>query len=148
MQAGVSVPHYQGMAGELQPLPVLIITSVALLVTGVVMISSASMDMAAATLGNSYHYVIRQILFAGLGCATALVAVAEGGGGDHDIGKVARLDIGERINLPIAARDEANTGVLPFVRGVRALEPQRPVVLKDRGAELQFGRHGERRDRA
>ena len=75
MQAGVSVPHYQGVAGELQPLPVLIITSVALLVTGVVMISSASMDMAAATLGNSYHYVIRQILFAGLGCATALVAV-------------------------------------------------------------------------
>ena len=71
MQAGVSVPHYQGVAGELQPLPVLIITSVALLVTGVVMISSASMDMAAATLGNSYHYVIRQILFAGLGCATA-----------------------------------------------------------------------------
>ena len=32
MQAGVSVPHYQGVAGELQPLPVLIITSVALLV--------------------------------------------------------------------------------------------------------------------
>ncbi|MBN7771593.1 putative lipid II flippase FtsW [Marinobacter daepoensis] len=75
MQAGVSIPPYQGLAGELQPLPVLIITSVALLVTGMVMISSASMDMAAATLGNSYHYVIRQIIFASLGCAMALIAV-------------------------------------------------------------------------
>jgi cell division protein FtsW len=54
---------------------VLVVTSVALLVLGVVMISSASMDMAAATMGNSYHYVIRQVLFAALGCLMALVAV-------------------------------------------------------------------------
>ncbi|GHD52226.1 cell division-specific peptidoglycan biosynthesis regulator FtsW [Marinobacter persicus] len=60
---------------NLQPLPVLIMTSVALLVIGVVMISSASMDMAAATMGNAYHYVIRQVIFALLGCVTALVAV-------------------------------------------------------------------------
>lgn len=60
---------------SLQPLPALVMTSVALLVIGVVMISSASMDMAAATLGNAYHYVIRQVIFALLGCVTALVAV-------------------------------------------------------------------------
>jgi cell division protein FtsW len=53
----------------------LVISSVALLVMGVVMISSASMDMAAETMGNSYHYVIRQLMFAGLGCLLALVAV-------------------------------------------------------------------------
>jgi cell division protein FtsW len=53
----------------------LVISSVALLVMGVVMISSASMDMAAETMGNSYHYVIRQLIFAGLGCMLALVAV-------------------------------------------------------------------------
>lgn len=61
--------------GEIQPLPVLVISSVALLVLGVVMISSASMDMAAATVGNSYYYVIRQLVYAGMGCVVALVAV-------------------------------------------------------------------------
>lgn len=61
--------------GEIQPLPVLVVTSVALLVVGVVMISSASMDMAAATVDNAYYYVIRQVIFAVLGCLAALVAV-------------------------------------------------------------------------
>ncbi|MBB5322661.1 putative lipid II flippase FtsW [Marinobacter oulmenensis] len=61
--------------GEIQPLPVLVVTSVALLVVGVVMISSASMDMAAATVDNAYYYVIRQVIFALLGCLAALVAV-------------------------------------------------------------------------
>ncbi|PSF10501.1 putative lipid II flippase FtsW [Marinobacter fuscus] len=75
MQAGITLPQYRGVTGELQPLSVLVVTSAALLVIGVVMISSASMDMAAATLGNSYHYVIRQVLFAALGCGLALVAV-------------------------------------------------------------------------
>ena len=60
---------------KLQPLPALVMTSVALLVIGVVMISSASMDMASATLGNAYHYVIRQVIFALLGCITALITV-------------------------------------------------------------------------
>ena len=75
MQIAAATQSYQGKALDLQPLPVLIVTSIALLVIGVVMISSASMDMAAATLGNSYHYVIRQVIFAALGCLTALVAV-------------------------------------------------------------------------
>jgi len=75
MQTGFAVPSRNQWLGELQPLPVLVISSVALLVMGVVMISSASMDMATETVGNSYHYVIRQLLFAGLGCLMALVAV-------------------------------------------------------------------------
>jgi cell division protein FtsW len=60
---------------NIQPLPVLIMSSVALLVVGVVMISSASMDMAAVTMDNAYHYVIRQVIFAAMGGVTALVAV-------------------------------------------------------------------------
>ncbi|WP_342631886.1 putative lipid II flippase FtsW [Marinobacter alkaliphilus] len=75
MQLGAASYRPQAWLGDLQPLPVLVVTSVALLVLGVVMISSASMDMAAATMGNSYHYVIRQVLFAALGCLMALVAV-------------------------------------------------------------------------
>ncbi|RBP33688.1 cell division-specific peptidoglycan biosynthesis regulator FtsW [Marinobacter pelagius] len=75
MPAGISLPNRNSWLGEIQPLPVLVISSAALLVVGVVMISSASMDMAAETMGNSYHYVIRQLLFAAMGCVVALVAV-------------------------------------------------------------------------
>ncbi len=75
MHADVSLTSRNPWLGEIQPLPILVISSIALLVLGVVMISSASMDMAAETMGNSYHYVIRQLMFAGLGCLLALVAV-------------------------------------------------------------------------
>ncbi|MDP4548289.1 MAG: putative lipid II flippase FtsW [Marinobacter sp.] len=75
MQIAASIPQHQAKAFQFQPLPVLVLTSVALLVIGMVMISSASMDVAAATLGNSYHYVVRQVIFAMLGCLAALVAV-------------------------------------------------------------------------
>src|SRR6056297_636415 len=75
MHADLSLQNRNQWLGEVQPLPMLVISSVALLVMGVVMISSASMDMAAETMGNSYHYVIRQLMFAGLGCRMALVAV-------------------------------------------------------------------------
>ncbi|PTB94505.1 putative lipid II flippase FtsW [Marinobacter sp. B9-2] len=75
MHADLSLQNRNQWLGEVQPLPMLVISSVALLVMGVVMISSASMDMAAETMGNSYHYVIRQLMFAGLGCLLALVAV-------------------------------------------------------------------------
>lgn len=75
MQASLTLPNRQKLLSDLQPLPLLIISSVSLLVMGVVMISSASMDMAAETVGNSYHYVIRQLIFAGIGCFLALVAV-------------------------------------------------------------------------
>ncbi|WP_417566034.1 putative lipid II flippase FtsW [Marinobacter sp.] len=75
MYTDLSLPNRSQWLGEIQPLAMLVISSVALMVVGVVMISSASMDMAAETMGNSYHYVIRQLLFAGLGCFAALVAV-------------------------------------------------------------------------
>ncbi|MEQ9546070.1 MAG: putative lipid II flippase FtsW [Marinobacter sp.] len=75
MQANLTLPNRRQLLSDLQPLPLLIISSVSLLVMGVVMISSASMDMAAETVGNSYHYVIRQLIFAGIGCFLALVAV-------------------------------------------------------------------------
>lgn len=70
-----ATPGQAKWLSEVQPLPVLILSSVALLIIGVVMISSASMDIAAATMDNSYHYVIRQLVFAVLGCVLALVAV-------------------------------------------------------------------------
>ncbi|SFM73952.1 cell division-specific peptidoglycan biosynthesis regulator FtsW [Marinobacter zhejiangensis] len=63
------------MLNSIQPLHCLIISASALLVLGVIMISSASMDMAAETLGNSYHYIARQLVFAAMGCALALGAV-------------------------------------------------------------------------
>lgn len=75
MHGSLSLPARQQLFSDLRPLPLLIISSVALMVMGVVMISSASMDMAAETAGNSYHYVIRQLIFAGIGCFVALVAV-------------------------------------------------------------------------
>ncbi|MFL1465307.1 putative lipid II flippase FtsW [Marinobacter sp. HN1S83] len=75
MQTDFTLPSRQQLFSDLRPLPLLILSSVALLVMGVVMISSASMDIAAETVGNSYHYVIRQLIFAGIGCFLALVAV-------------------------------------------------------------------------
>lgn len=75
MQMTQSTHPVQVRKINIQPLPVLIMSSVALLVVGVVMISSASMDMAAVTMDNAYHYVIRQVIFAAMGGVTALVAV-------------------------------------------------------------------------
>ncbi|MEX0603615.1 MAG: putative lipid II flippase FtsW [Marinobacter sp.] len=56
------------------PLPWLLLSAIALLVIGIVMIASASTDMAAAVMGDSYHFVIRQLIFAMLGCTLALIA--------------------------------------------------------------------------
>ncbi|MFN2362050.1 MAG: putative lipid II flippase FtsW [Marinobacter sp.] len=75
MHADLSLPNRHSLFRDLRPLPLLIISSAALLVMGIVMISSASMDMAAESMGNSYHYVIRQLMFAGIGCLFALIAV-------------------------------------------------------------------------
>lgn len=75
MQAGLSAPMRTQWLGEIQPLVALILSSVALLIIGVVMISSASMDIAVETMGNGYHYVIRQLMFAVMGCMLALVSV-------------------------------------------------------------------------
>ncbi|SFR73363.1 cell division-specific peptidoglycan biosynthesis regulator FtsW [Marinobacter daqiaonensis] len=57
-----------------QPLPWLVVSAGALLMMGVVMIASASMDTAAENLGNSYHYVLRQLIYAGIGCSLAVAA--------------------------------------------------------------------------
>ena len=59
---------------DIQPLPWLVLSAGSLLVLGIIMISSASMDMAAETLGNGYHYVVRQLIFAAMGCALAVGA--------------------------------------------------------------------------
>lgn len=75
MNTDMTLSQNRGLFSDLRPLPLLIISSAALLVMGIVMISSASMDIAAETVGNSYHYVIRQLIFAGIGCVFALVAV-------------------------------------------------------------------------
>ena len=70
-----SVLNLNGHSGApLSLLPILLISSAALLVMGVIMISSASMDMAEELSGNSYHFVVRQLIFAGLGCALGLAA--------------------------------------------------------------------------
>lgn len=57
-----------------RPLPWLVVSSATLLMIGVVMIASASMDTAAANLGNSYYYAVRQLIYASIGCALALAA--------------------------------------------------------------------------
>lgn len=74
MQAASTLDLNGGLFGRIRPLPWLVLSAGSLLVLGIVMISSASMDMAAETLGNSYHYVVRQLIFAALGCALALAA--------------------------------------------------------------------------
>lgn len=56
------------------PLMWLILSACSLLVIGIIMISSASMDMAAEVMGNGYYFVIRQLIFAVLGCLLALTA--------------------------------------------------------------------------
>jgi cell division protein FtsW len=56
-----------------KPLPVLVFTAFSLLLIGIVMIASASVDMAAQNLDNAYYYVSRQIVYAVLGIALALL---------------------------------------------------------------------------
>lgn len=74
----MNLPELKLLSGGIplsrNPLPWLLLSSIALLVIGVVMIASASTDMAAAVMGNSYHFVIRQLIFATLGCTLALIA--------------------------------------------------------------------------
>ncbi|MDC0664080.1 putative lipid II flippase FtsW [Marinobacter sp. SS21] len=74
MPAAPTLGLDQGLFGRFRPLPWLVLSAASLLVLGIIMISSASMDMAAETVGNSYHYVLRQLIFAALGCALALAA--------------------------------------------------------------------------
>lgn len=59
--------------GGLQPLPLLIFSAVTLLLIGVVMIGSASMDTAAQNMDNAYYYISRQFVYAFMGAALCLV---------------------------------------------------------------------------
>lgn len=59
----------------LRPLPVLVFTAFSLLLIGIIMIASASVDMAAQNLDNPYYYVSRQIIYAVMGIALALLVI-------------------------------------------------------------------------
>lgn len=54
----------------------LLLAVIALLGLGLVMVSSASMEVAAGTLGNPLHYMIRQLVYLVLGISAILVALA------------------------------------------------------------------------
>lgn len=64
-----SAPEQRGIP----PLSLLIFSSVALLLVGVVMIGSASMDTAALNMDSAYYYIGRQFVYALLGIGVALV---------------------------------------------------------------------------
>ncbi|MGP4845697.1 putative lipid II flippase FtsW [Marinobacter sp. 1Y8] len=57
----------------LQPLPLLIFCAVSLLLIGVVMIGSASMDTAAQNMDNAFYYISRQFIYALMGVGLALM---------------------------------------------------------------------------
>ncbi|WP_148861785.1 putative lipid II flippase FtsW [Marinobacter fonticola] len=65
----MATPRYRGI----QPLSLLIFSSISLLLVGVVMIGSASMDTAAQNMDSAYYYIGRQFLYALLGIGVALV---------------------------------------------------------------------------
>ncbi|MFE8072770.1 putative lipid II flippase FtsW [Marinobacteraceae bacterium S3BR75-40.1] len=53
-------------------LVLLLASAGALLLLGAVMVSSASVDMAAQAYGNSFHFVVRELIYVSLGLAAAL----------------------------------------------------------------------------
>ncbi|CUS44394.1 hypothetical protein MGWOODY_Smn1166 [hydrothermal vent metagenome] len=67
---------------------------------------------------------------------------------DHLVGEVARLDIGERVDRPVAAMDQADARVLAFGAAVGALETQGAIVAEDEAPRLDLGFGVDRRDRA
>ena len=73
---------------------------------------------------------------------------AERRGADDDVGKVARLNIGQRVDLPAALRHDADARVLSFGTAVCACKAQGAVVLKNQSAELQFNPFRQRRNSA
>ncbi|BES72679.1 putative lipid II flippase FtsW [Marinobacter nanhaiticus D15-8W] len=64
-----SAPEQRGIP----PLSLLIFSSVTLLLVGVVMIGSASMDTAALNMNSAYYYMARQLVYALLGIGVALM---------------------------------------------------------------------------
>lgn len=73
MNADMTIRSARGITTH-NPLMWLILSACSLLVIGIIMISSASMDMAAEVMGNGYYFVIRQLIFAVLGSLLALTA--------------------------------------------------------------------------
>jgi len=65
--------QFQGTRGR--ELPVLLLSAGLLLVVGLVLIASASMDVAADHYGNSFHFVMRQMIFAVAACLAGVVVV-------------------------------------------------------------------------
>jgi len=63
--------QFQGTRGR--ELPVLLLSAGLLLVVGLVLIASASMDVAADHYGNSFHFVMRQMIFAVAACLAGVV---------------------------------------------------------------------------
>src|SRR3546814_12926612 len=68
--------------------------------------------------------------------------------GDEDIRKIARLNIGERVELPSAAPDEAQARFLSLARRIGALEAPGAAIVERPRARQQFDRIGERGDEA
>src|SRR3546814_10732451 len=66
---------------------------------------------------------------------------------DHLVGEVARLEIGERTELPAAAMDEADTRVVGGRSTVGAGEAQGALVAIDARGRLGVGGGSDRRDR-
>lgn len=58
---------------RLRPLPVLVMTAATLLLLGVVMTGSASLEIASEATGNPFYFLIRQGIYAVLGAAVAIV---------------------------------------------------------------------------
>ena len=85
---------------------------------------------------------------AGRGRVTLVQRLAESGGGHDHIGEIACLNIGQCIHLPPPAINVADAGILSLAHAVGPGETQRPVILKQGGAKLQFGRGGNGGDRA
>lgn len=57
------------------PLSMLLISSISLLVLGIIMIASASIDVAAAEMNDGFYYIIRQAIFVVMGLIAAFTAV-------------------------------------------------------------------------
>jgi len=70
------------------------------------------------------------------------------GRGDHHIGEIARLHIGQRIELPRAAPDDAQARLLPLAGRCRAFEPERAGIAESRDAGLQLDIFCQRGNRA
>ena len=85
----------------------------------------------------SQRHQLRTLLL-GTGCAELIEHTHKSGGGNHNIGKIACLNIGQRIKFPISAPDKAQARILPFAGRIRPLKPQSALVVQQTNARLHF----------